>query len=266
MAVVIAGIIGVLFCMLLMHSLIFWLLLGRKIPLVRAFAVTSVMIALNRLLVPASGYAVMGWQLKQGSVPLRASVPAFFLMEFCAVIPWIIAGVFFGAGIGVQFPVIFLAGAAVCAGFFIFKRSRIKEYCRQFMLYVRETRLVFAAVIPLAAVNFLLGMVYYVLLVRLIPVTLSLEQIAKIFSIAFTAGYLSPVPGGLGIKEISAAALLAAQGTPLKDAARLLVADRVIMTGFYITAGLACGAEIIIAALKARFGKSRKSFGNNDFA
>ncbi|MFH1202122.1 MAG: lysylphosphatidylglycerol synthase domain-containing protein [Candidatus Omnitrophota bacterium] len=243
-------IIFVLITGTLVSSLIFWILLNRRIKFYEAVKLVSVAATLNKLFLSGSGYATMSLKLKKDNFKLHECLLSFAAVEFFSIIPWIIIGLYFGARIFIRisyFSIIFLGLIVIFA---IYKRNKILEFFKQILGYFKYIKKNILIVIFLALVNVVLGVYYYFFLFKVFNLNFALLDVLKIASVAFTVGYLSPIPAGLGFKESSLIFLLMEHGITLKASFLIAIADRIMLTGVCIILGLLFGTKMLIEALK----------------
>ncbi len=252
MMVYYAAVIAVLGFGLLVNSYLLCVLLNRKTGFLEGVRLFSVASALNKLLLSGSGYAALSWKLKRDAVPLGRSLSAFAVFEFFSTAPWLLMGFYFGADAALKMPVIPAVIVIFLAVFLFARRKKISVFVRETRSYLNETKGRVFILPALAALNVCACVGYYFFLSRIFAMHLTLVEIARIFSVSFTVGYLSPVPSGLGIKESSLVLLLTRHGIPLRDSIFFSVTDRIVTTGFYLVLGFLFGAELIIGEMRRR--------------
>jgi uncharacterized membrane protein YbhN (UPF0104 family) len=257
MTALVIGIILALGMGLFVNSYLLCILLNRKIPLWGGVKLFSVASALNKLLLTGSGYAALAWKMKGDDIPLDRSLPAFASFELCSTVPWIILGLYFGADVAVQTPLIIVGAMIFLSVFWFFRKRKIPGLIKEGVSYLRgmSAHIVLAPVLIL--LNVCSGAAYYYFLSKIFAMNFSLLEMARIFSVSFAVGYLSPVPSGLGIKESGVVFLLSRQGVPLRDSIYFAVADRMITTGFYLTLGFLFGAGMITGEMRRRVCQER---------
>ncbi|MDD2703123.1 MAG: hypothetical protein PHC33_03860, partial [Candidatus Omnitrophica bacterium] len=75
----------------------------------------------------------------------------------------------------------------------------------------------------------------------------------EVVSVAFSAGYLSPVTSGIGIKDSGTVFMLMKHGVPFKNSLAIALTDRGIVTGICFGLGFLFGGELIRQEIKSRF-------------
>ena len=226
----------------------------------QAVRVHCVSVALNKMFLTGSGYAAMAWKLGKEGIPFHSCLVAAMVQELLSVGPWVVLGLYFGAHMAKRFPVILFFFVSLMILLAVYKKKRILNFLRSAYGYCREIRANFIIIIPLAACNVIAYAAYYYLLFRVFSFTAGWVTAVKIASIAFTVGYLSPLPAGIGLKDSSLLFLLAQEGLALKKSFFIAAADRAIVTGLYLSLGFTCAARFLLDALK----KGRQ--GRDDFS
>ncbi|MDD5669052.1 MAG: lysylphosphatidylglycerol synthase domain-containing protein [Candidatus Omnitrophica bacterium] len=241
----------------LVSSLIFWILLKRKIhflPVLKLFCVSA---SLNRLLVTGSGYAVLSWRLKLYGISIHTSLAVSAVSELLSIAPWLILGIYCGSSVAVHIPWAMVVLSVLIVLFLILKLKHIRDFAGKVFGYIREAKIRIIISLPFVIINIVLVSVYYLLLVHVFLFDFNLLQIIRIVAISIAAGYLSPVPSGIGIKEGSLIYLLMREGVGFQNACVFALTDRLIVTIFYIAAGFIAGTDIIIGELKKKYFKQR---------
>lgn len=230
---------------ILISSFIFWILLNKDIKLWQAIKLICISGALNKILLTGSGYAAASWKLKSDDFPVYKSLSSFGVLELFSVMPWLILGLFWGAEIAIRIPLFLIVLFVLVLGFAIYKRKSMLDFLKNALSYLKKIRSNILMVIPLVLINIMIGIIYYFFLFRAFGFNCDFLNILKIVSVAFTIGYLSPSPAGLGFKEGGMVFLLMQQNLSFSSACYIAIADRIIMTGFYIILGFLFGAGII---------------------
>lgn len=240
------------------NSIIFWILLNSKIKFSQAIRLSSTAAALNKLFLSGSGYAAMSLKLKSSNLPFYKSLASFAAFELFSVLPWLILGFYFGAKLAIRVPLFFIVILAIGIISAIYKRKKAAGFIKDIWVYFKEIKLNILLIIPPVLINFILGVLYYFFLLRIFGFVLSPIDVLKIAAISFTLGYLSPAPAGLGFKEGGFIFLLAQKGLSLSESLPIAIADRVILTGFYLIVGSLFGTEMLINQIRKRFGHGFK--------
>jgi len=241
----------------LVSSLIFWILLKRKVhffPVLKLFCVSA---SLNRLLLTGSGYAVLSWRLKMAGISIHTSLAVSAVSEFLSIAPWLILGIYYGSSVAVQIPWAVIVLSVLIVFFLILKLKHLRDFVGKVIGYIRETKVFIIISLPFVIINVVLVSVYYLLLVHIFHFDFDLLQIIRIVAVSIAAGYLSPVPSGIGIKEGSLIYLLMREGGGFQNSAVFAFTDRLIVTVFYIAAGFITGSDIIIGELKKKYFKQK---------
>ncbi|MFA5118625.1 MAG: flippase-like domain-containing protein [Candidatus Omnitrophota bacterium] len=235
-----------------LSSCVFWILLNRQVSLGKAIQGTIVAGALNKIFLTGSGYALASAALKNDSVPLYKSLASFAALELFSVLPWIIAGLYFGAQLAARTHWFLIVFFALAFFFILNKRKRLGDFISNAAGYFKGTSRNILAVAPLALLNIISGVCYYWFLFKVFGVRIPWGEMVKLIAISFTMGYLSPLPSGLGIKESGMTFLLMQTGVPFKQSVALAVADRLVITLFYAACGFLCGWGVISDVIKTR--------------
>jgi len=237
----------------LINSFIFWRLLNKGVEFFRAVKIICIAGAMNKLLLTGSGYAAMSWKLKSDDFPVSRSISAFAIFELFSVSPWLISGFYFGAEASVRMPsfLLFIMGLVFILA--IYKIRKTKNFLKDALSYFKDSTRNIPLIIPLVLINVILLVIYYQFLFRGFGVNLPLIEIFKIIAIAFTVGYLSPAPSGLGFKEGSLVFLLMQRNLSLKSSLSIAITDRLITTILYAILGFSLGAKMIKNTLRERF-------------
>jgi len=238
---------------LFINAVIFWLLSDREINFFQAIKLTSVIGAMNKLLLTGSGYLAMTWKLKEYDFPVTKSIPVFSLFELVSLAPWLVSGFYFGAKAAIKIPVFFIVGAAIILIFTLFKIKKAKEFLIESLNYLKKIIPNIPLIIPLILVNVSLSLAYYYFLFGSFGIVFSIWEVFRMVSIAITIGYLSPSPSGLGFKEGSLVFLLMQNNISLKSSISIAIADRLIVTILYAVLGLFFGWGMFKNNLKSRF-------------
>jgi len=242
---------------IIVSSSVIWLLLNRKIKFPHAIKLTCIATALNRLFLTGSGYVAMSGKLKINGLSLYKSLSSFAILELFSIIPWIILGLYFGTKIAIRIPLFLIALFVLVLTFAIYKRKDTINFLRNALAYLKEIRTNILMVTPLVLINVIIGIIYYFFLFRAFGFTFDFFEILRIISVAFTIGYLSPAPAGLGFKEGGLVFLLMQQNLSFSNACSIAIADRIITTGFYFVLGFLFGAEMIKNEIKRKLKVSR---------
>lgn len=233
------------------HATIFWVVIKKKVPFSSAVRLTCVAMALNRLFLSGSGYAAMSWKLKKENIPLHKSLSSFMVFEVFSTLPWLILGIYFGARVTAKSHILPISLILVFIALaFCFKKKQVLRFIRDATAYLKQVKFDFMVILPLVLLNLALGIIYYYFLLAAFGFVFSLTEVFKIATVSFTVGYLSPAPSGIGFKEAGIVYLLMRQNLALKSALSVAIADRVMVSVFYIVMGLLCGSKMIISELK----------------
>lgn len=240
-------------------SLILWILLNGKIGLWQAIKLASIVVAMNKLLLIGSGYAAAAWKLKNDGFSFLESLSSFAIFELFSVLPWLILGFYFGAGITIETPGFLIAILVLILVFVICKGKAMINLLKNVLPYFKKIRVNFVIIIPLLIINIVLGITYYFFLFNLFGFNLGFRNILRIVPVSFTLGYLSIFPAGLGIKEGGLIYLLAGEGIPLSSSISIAITDRILTTSFYAFLGFLFGAKIIKEEVRRRFTVKQKA-------
>jgi len=226
-------------------ALNFYILVSRKVSLKQALQWTAAAAALNKLFFTGTGYLALSYFSGVKELKFSRILAAFFALEFFSLIGWLIGGIYFGAKTAFNIPLVFLIVLLVLAVTFWIKKDKLKNFFESLTAYLKEL----GPLVPLASFfgicSVFLGAVYYYFLFGIFGFKPGLWDIYKIVSVSFTAGYLSPAPAGLGFKDAGLVALLVQRGLPLNSAVALALWDRVIITVFWLSAGMIFAPSII---------------------
>jgi uncharacterized protein (TIRG00374 family) len=235
-----------------LSSCVFWILLNRQVPLRKAIQGTTAAGALNKIFLTGAGYAAVSAALKNDSVPFYKSLASFAALELFSVLPWIIAGLYFGAQLAARTHWFLIVFFALAFFFILNKKKRLGDFISNAAGYFKETSRNILAVVPLVLLNIIAGACYYLLLFKAFGLRIPWGEVVKLIAVSFTIGYLSPLPAGLGIKESGMTFLLMQAGVPFKQSVALAVADRLVITLFYVACGFLCGWGLISDVIKTR--------------
>ena len=111
-----------LLCIIVINSLIFYILVEKKIKLFWCFTLISVSTALNRLLFTGSGFFLSSYLSKNRHLSFSEALSTFFVMEFFGILLWIPLGIYFGASVTVKIPWIFWLLVVVIFSFIYLQR------------------------------------------------------------------------------------------------------------------------------------------------
>ncbi len=239
-------------------AIILLVLLNKDIKLWQAIKLICICGALNKFLLTGSGYLAISRGLKINGLPFYKSLSAFAIFELFSILPWLICGLYFGAKVAIEIPSVLIIFLAIVLFFIIFKKENTQRFLKNALNYVKESKFNIPKILPLVLINAILGVAYYFFLLRCFSVEFSILELFKIVTVAFTVGYLSPAPAGLGFKEGSLVFLLMQKGLLLKDSMAIAVVDRVIATGFYAVLGFLFGARIIKDEIGKRFNNFKR--------
>ncbi|MFA5363351.1 MAG: lysylphosphatidylglycerol synthase domain-containing protein [Candidatus Omnitrophota bacterium] len=229
------------------------ILLNGDIKLWEAVRLNCVATALNKIFFTGTGYAALSWKLKKDNIPYHKTLSALALIELSISLPWIACGLFFGVRVGWEAPLIFLGAIGLIAVFLAVRKNKIKDFLGKIFGYLKDIAPNIMGFIPVISLNFLLGWGYYFLLFKTFGLSISIFDVLEVVSVAFSAGYLSPIPSGLGIKDSGIIYMLMKHGVPFKNALIIAMADRGIVTGLYLILGFLFGADIIRQEIKSKF-------------
>ncbi|MBU0549490.1 MAG: flippase-like domain-containing protein, partial [Candidatus Omnitrophica bacterium] len=132
-------------------------------------------------------------------------------------------------------------------------RVKLMPFLKDALGYIRQIKYNIYMILPLVLINVFISTVYYLLLFKAFGFQSSILNIFKIVSIAFTIGYFSPTPAGLGFKEGGLIFLLMQHKLSFAESATIAVSDRLAVTGFYAILAFAFGMNIIRAFIKKKF-------------
>ncbi|MFH0790296.1 MAG: lysylphosphatidylglycerol synthase domain-containing protein [Candidatus Omnitrophota bacterium] len=236
-------------------AIILSVLLNKDIKLWQAIKLICICGALNKFLLTGSGYLVISRRLKINGLAFYKSLSAFGIFELFSAAPWIFLGLYFGANIAIRIPALLTVFLVLGLIFAIYKRKEAAIFLKETLSYFKKTKFNIIAIIPLVLINVLTYTIYYSSFFRVFGVRFDLLDVLKIVSVAFTVGYLSPAPGGLGFKESGLIFLLMQKGLSLKDSLSIAITDRVLITAFYLILGILFGAEMIVGEIKKRFSR-----------
>lgn len=210
-------------------------------------------------LLTGSGYAAAAWKLKNDNFPFLESLSSFAILELFFVLPWLILGFYFGAGITIETPGFLIAILVLILVFAICKGKAMINLLKNVLPYFKKIRVNFIIITPLLIINIVLGITYYFFLFNLFGFNPGFKDILRIVPVSFTLGYLSIFPAGLGVKEGSLIYLLTEEGIPLSSSISIAITDRVLMTSFYAFFGFLFGAKIIREEIRRRFMLKKKA-------
>lgn len=208
----------------------FWCAAGARITLGNSFKVVVVAAALNRLLFTGVGFAVSSAASIRFALPASQALAAFVLVEVFSTGPWIAAGVYFGARITAAAPVIIIGIFAAALAYCAIRGTKVRARIQQALQGLRVAGRRAAGVMCCAVFAALCLTGYYVFLFYAFGFFPGIIQAIQIVAVAFTAGYLSPAPAGLGFKETGMVYMLANAGVPVKEAVIIALWDRIIVT------------------------------------
>ncbi len=248
-------IILVLAAHIFISSVIFWILLNKKIKLWKAVKLVCTATSLNRLFLTGSGYAAMSYKLKRDDLSFYKSVPAFIMLELFSISPCLILGVYFGSKIAIKLPFLLIMLLAVILILAMYKKRKAGDFIKEVWAYFKGIRFNIPIIIPLVLISLILWVIYYFLLLKIFGFVLPVIDSLKIATVSVTIGYLSPAPAGLGFKEGGLIFLLMQKGLSFKDSLAVALLDRAILTGFYLGLGFLFGAEMIVSGIKKRFSR-----------
>ncbi|MFA5363072.1 MAG: lysylphosphatidylglycerol synthase domain-containing protein [Candidatus Omnitrophota bacterium] len=238
---------------LCVNSFLLVILLNRRASLWEGIKFFSVAAALNKLFFTGSGYAILCWKMKGDDIPLSRTLPAFAVFELFSTLPWLVLGIYSGGKLAFRIPVVLPFIFLFVLISLLIARKKAAGFFNSIARYFSEISPHAFIVVFLVTLNLILTAAYYFLLMEAFHFSFGFMEAIRIVSIAFSAGYLSPVPQGLGIKESCQVFLLMDQGVSLKQAVSFAVTDRVILTGFYLGLGFLFGADIIRQEIKSKF-------------
>ena len=242
-----------LFSIFILTSLIFYILIQKKIKFLTACKLVSVAFALNRLLFTASGFIASSYLFqKKKDLSFSEILGAFFVMELLGVLPWLSLGVYFGVSLSLRIPWIFWVFLFFLLFFLIFRYRYLRDNFSKIKRYFVELSKNIFKVIPLIIFNQFLYVFYYYFLFSLFGFSLHFMQIIKIISLSFSLGYLSLAPAGLGLKDASLVFLLVKEGVSLNNSILCAFLDRLLITGFWTLMGIFLGVNVIKKAVKDR--------------
>lgn len=251
-------IIPALILSVFVSSVIFWVLLNKKIKLWESIKLVSIATSLNRLMLTGSGYAAMSYKLKKDRLPFHKSVSSFVALELFLMFPWLVLGIYFGFKVAAKVPVFFAAFSALALIFAIYKRDKAKDFVKESWLHFRGIKSGAFIIIPLVLLHLLAGVIYYFFLFKAFGFSFSCADILKIATVSVAMGYFSPAPGGLGFKEFGMVFLLMQKNLSLKDSLSIAVTDRIAVTAFYLILGFLFGTDLILSRIRARFKHKNK--------
>ena len=242
-----------LFSIFILTSLIFYILIQKKIKFFTACKLVSIAFALNRLLFTASGFIASSYLFqKKKNLNFSETLGAFFVMELLGVLLWLSLGVYFGVSLSLEIPWIFWIFLFFLLLFLTFRYRYLRDNFSKIKRYFVELSKNAFKVIPLVILNQFLYVFYYYSLFSLFGFFPHFMQIIKIISLSFSLGYLSPAPTGLGLKDASLVFLLVKEGVPLNSSILCTFLDRVLVTGFWTLMGALLGFNIIKKAVEDR--------------
>ncbi len=243
-------IFATLLCIVIINSLIFYILVGRKIKLFWCFVLVSVSTALNRLLFTGSGFFLSSYLSRNRHLSFSESLSAFFVMEFFGVLLWIPLGIYFGAAVTIKIPWIFWLITVAVFSFIYLQRKKIRVWFVNLKRSLKNLSKNIPFVIPLILLNGCVYIAYYYFLLSLFDFFPTFLQLIRIISLSFTLGYLSPAPSGLGFKDTGLILLLVKEGLSLNKSILCAIIDRGITTFFWVILGLLFGFDLIREEVK----------------
>jgi len=243
-----------LFSIFILTSLIFYILIQKKIKFLIACKLVSVAFALNRLLFTASGFIVSSYLFpKKKDSSFSETLGAFFVMELLGILPWLSLGVYFGVSLSLKIPWVFWIFLFFLLLFLTFRYRYLRDNFSKIKRYFVELSKNAFKVIPLIIFNQFLYVFYYYFLFSLFGFFPHFMQIIKIISLSFSLGYLSPAPAGLGFKDTGMVLLLVNSGLKLNTAISLAILDRVTVTVFWAILGSIFSYDLIKEEIRKRF-------------
>jgi uncharacterized protein (TIRG00374 family) len=242
----------ILSLIIVLNALSFYLLVNRNLSFKQALQWTLVAAVINKLFFTGTGYLALSYFSGTKELKFSRILAAFFALEFFSLIGWLAGGIYFGAKIAFNMPLLFLIVLVVSAITFWIKKEKIKKFLKEMTGYLKELKPFVFLALFFGICSVCLGTIYYFFLFGIFGFKPGLLNIYKIVSVAFTAGYLSPAPAGLGFKDAGMVALLVQQGLALNLAIAVALWDRVISTVFWLVAGMLFGANMIKEFLRRR--------------
>jgi uncharacterized protein (TIRG00374 family) len=244
---------GCLVGIVLNHAFGFFLAAG-GVSFAAALRLCCTAQGLNKLLFTGTGYVLSAYFSRDAAIKASKAMAIFIILEVVFFSLWIAGGLYFGATLLAAHAQLWAAAAALlaAAAAVFFKRKRARQYLSEISSHLGEMGWRLLLVVPLALVNLGLSLVYYSALFELMGQSLPPVSVLRVVSIAISMGYLSPAPGGLGVKDVGMAAVLMEQGVPLEAAAAIACIDRVLTTGFWASLGLIFGFRLFKQEIACR--------------
>lgn len=248
------GIIAVIFILVLrsvLYAAAFWQLAGRKISFWQSYRLTVVSVTLNKFLFSASGFIAGSYYSRSKGITAGRTLGVFLILELLSVGGWVILAVYFGGQLAAQAIWIVITLIAVALIVYYRRGKFIKVWDILLgQLDVLKNNILWCGLY--AGVDMLLFALYYKFLLAGLHVFVPPEKLLSIIALSFCAGYLSPAPSGLGVKDAALAGLLLKAGVSLPAAGLVVVADRLVMTGFWLILGLLVSSDLLKEVWRSR--------------
>ena len=244
------------------QALSLYVLIERRVSFKESFKLVSVASALNKILLTGSGYFASSYLSRNKNLPFHQAMGAFILLEVFSVSLWLAGGMFFGAELAFRMPIVFIAVIMIIIFILLWRSDRAMAALKSVAGYCKSLGLRSFLVIPFLAVSMCIRLIYYAILFRMFGFITDIVNILKIVSISFAAGYLSPAPAGLGVKDAGMTLLLKEDGVALDAAISIAVFDRFFVTAFWGILGVLVGFDLIKREI-ARRRQERRSAAND---
>jgi uncharacterized protein (TIRG00374 family) len=216
-------------------------------------------LGLNKIFFTGTGYVLTAYFGRGRTMAGPKAMAIFIVLEAVFFSVWIGCGLYYGGRLLIdRAPYGLLAAGALIAAAAIVKRDKVLQLFRELPSRCAEMGSRLFAVVPLAIVNVALSLLYYQALFACFGHVASMDSVLKTASIAISAGYLSPAPGGLGFKDAGLAALLMEQGVPAGSAVAIAFWDRVITTAFWALLGVVFAFDTVREEVGSRIRRRRK--------
>jgi uncharacterized membrane protein YbhN (UPF0104 family) len=224
---------------------IFYILSGKKAAWFNCLKLTVVAGALNKLFVSASGFIAGSYCSRFVGLPVGVVLGNFFIAELLSVSGWILLAIYFGARTVAIAPVYLVAGILCLLVLIYFQRARGLKLWRLLRDQTANMgrNIVWCGLY--AGLDMFLFAFYYKVLFLYFKLDIAANKILEIIALSFSAGYLSPTPSGLGVKDAALVGLLMAQGVPGANAGLIAIVDRLIITGFWLAIGFFVSADLL---------------------
>jgi len=240
----------------LAHAGAFYFLFGRTITYREALRINCAAIALNKIFFSGTGFVMAGSLAKNKNISWQKVLGVFLVLEGLSVIPWLIAGCFFGITFAAVNAYIVLAVILFGLLFIWIKREKFRKVLFDMRVHAGQIGKNIVYALPCIILEMFLFFCYYVFLFQGYALNITGFNIFKIVAVSFSAGYLSPAPSGLGFKDAALAGLLLLQGVAAGKAAMIMAFDRLIIMVFWLAMGFIAAGDLLYAVWCKKFAKN----------